>query len=96
MNEPELITTDEIAAWLRVSRFAIYRYLKQGMPNYRLGVKHLFKRAEVEAWMKSQAEATKLKPVEHISVRPNVTRHERELTVDEAVANLKRLVPRRR
>jgi hypothetical protein len=45
--------------------------------------------------MKAQAEIITPKPTGHVPLRPKVVRHERELTVDEAIAELKRLVPRR-
>jgi excisionase family DNA binding protein len=66
MSEPDLMTTGGIAAWLRVTRYSIYRLLKQGIPDYRLGVEHLFKKAEVGAWMEAQAEAIRPKPVEYL------------------------------
>jgi excisionase family DNA binding protein len=101
MPDTDFMTTEEIAAWLRTNRYSIYRYLKQGMLNYRLGVKRLFKRAEVEAWMREQAEATKPKPAEHIPaallpepkpVRRKGARGERPLSVDEAVKQLNALM----
>jgi excisionase family DNA binding protein len=63
MSEPDLMTTQEVADWLRITRFSVYRYLQQGMPHYCIGPKHRFKRAEVEAWMKAQAEAIADAPI---------------------------------
>jgi excisionase family DNA binding protein len=49
MHDPDFMTTQELADWLRITRFSVYHYVKQGMPHYRIGPKHRFKRAEVEA-----------------------------------------------
>ena len=54
-TDQEFLTTKELADWLKVSRFTIYRLIVQGLPHSRLGAHHRFKRAEVEAWMKACA-----------------------------------------
>jgi excisionase family DNA binding protein len=52
-GEDEILTTDEVAALLKVPKQTIYRWNQFGIgpPHYRLG-KHLrWKRSEVMAWM---------------------------------------------
>jgi excisionase family DNA binding protein len=94
MNEPDLMTTQEVADWLRITRFSVYRYLKQGMPHYRIGPKHRFKRAEVEAWMKAQAEATVPTLMEHVPASRLTTHRPRvpEMSVAEVTKKLKELM----
>jgi excisionase family DNA binding protein len=101
MNAPDLMTTQELAGWLRITRFSVYHYVKQGLPHYRIGPKHRFKRAEVEAWMKAQAEAHTPTAMEHVPasmlpdpklVRPRADRRQRPMSVVEAQAELKRIM----
>ena len=90
----DFLTTDDIAQWLGTNRFSIYRYLKQGMPHYRLGVKHLFKREEVEAWMKACAVGKDHETGASKSSQPNAFRITRthQVSIDEATQKLKELM----
>lgn len=101
MSEPDLMTTQELANWLRITRFSIYRYLKQGMPHYRIGPHHRFKRAEVESWMKAQAEAHTPMATEHVPaarlpdpkpLQPSAEGRQRPVAVAEVQAELKRMM----
>jgi excisionase family DNA binding protein len=98
MSEPDLMTTQEVADWLRITRFSVYHYVKQGMPHYRIGPKHRFKRVEVEAWMKAQAEAYTPMALEHVPaamlpdpkpVRPRAEGRQHHVSVAEAERWLK-------
>jgi hypothetical protein len=63
------VMTDELVAWLCVSRYSIYRYSQQSMSHDHVGPRHRFKREDVEAWMKAQSESRRPKPVEHVPAR---------------------------
>ena len=54
-----LLTSDEVAAMLRVKRRTVYDLVRnQGLPVVRLGVRCLrFKPTAVEAWLEAQQEA---------------------------------------
>src|SRR5882724_799895 len=101
MSEPDWTTAQEVAQWLRVTRVSIYRLIKKGLPFYRIGTQQRFKRAEVEAWRRAQAEATIPTPVEHVRasvlpdpkpVRPRADRQQPAMSIAEARAELTRLM----
>ncbi len=56
-RKPRLMTTDEVAKYLRISRASVYRLVKQGeIPVSRIG-KHLrFRKDVVDRWL-SEKEA---------------------------------------
>jgi excisionase family DNA binding protein len=47
----ELLTTAEVAAWLRIDLRTVYRLKAQGMPCYQKGHILRFKRGDIESWM---------------------------------------------
>jgi predicted DNA-binding transcriptional regulator AlpA len=55
---PDLLTTDELADWLRTTPAGIHslRYRSEGPPAVRVGRRLLFARADVEAWLESRKE----------------------------------------
>lgn len=51
----ELMTTDELAEYLRVDRITIYRYLKEGkIPALRIGGRWRFRRSDIDEWLTAQ------------------------------------------
>lgn len=92
MNEPDFLTTQELADWLRISRYSVYRHITQGLPHYRIGPHHRFKRVEVEAWMREQAEASRPQPVKHVPAQLLKARREPELSTAEAIKKLKEIM----
>ena len=52
--EEELRTIEDIATHLKVSTKTIRRYVKSGLPAYRIGRRLLFLWSEVNAWMRSK------------------------------------------
>jgi excisionase family DNA binding protein len=57
--DPETImTADELAAYLRVSRATVYRLFKRrGLPGFRIGVEYRFRRADVDEWIEAREKA---------------------------------------
>jgi excisionase family DNA binding protein len=101
MNDPDLMTTQELADWLRISRFSVYHHISHGIPHYRIGPHYRFKREEVEAWMREPAEASRSKPVEHVPAsmlptpqpaRAKSDRRQPTMSTDQAIAELKRIM----
>ncbi len=57
MNPPmnQLMTIDEVAAYMRVSRFTVYRLAKgRSMPATRIGRQWRFQKEEIDRWMREQ------------------------------------------
>ncbi len=54
----ELMTIDDLAAYLKVSRRTIYEWLKQNkIPALKIVGQWRFKRERIDAWMDQQAHA---------------------------------------
>jgi excisionase family DNA binding protein len=61
----EILTIDELAAWLRISRRSVYELTsergrkasKHPLPTFRLGKSLRFVRADVQAWIEQTKEA---------------------------------------
>jgi len=54
----ELMTIDDLAAYLKVSRRTIYEWLKQNkIPALKLVGQWRFKRDKIDAWMEQHAQA---------------------------------------
>lgn len=50
-----MITTKELAEYLKIHENTIYNYIKKGMPYYKIGVKDFrFEIEEVKRWLKEQ------------------------------------------
>jgi excisionase family DNA binding protein len=57
MAEREIMTVDEVAAYLHVHPSTIYRLLKQHkLPAFRMGSDWRFARSAVEQWMKERTQ----------------------------------------
>lgn len=56
MNEMnQLMTIEEVAAYMRVSRFTVYRLAKdRSMPATRIGRQWRFQKEEIDRWMRDQ------------------------------------------
>ncbi len=51
-----LMTLDEVAAYLRLSKDTVYRMVKSGrIPAVKVGTQWRFRRPEVEQWLESNA-----------------------------------------
>jgi len=49
----EIMTADELAAFLKVSRATVYRLMKsKELPGFRLGGEFRFRRSDIDAWMR--------------------------------------------
>ena len=54
----EIMTADEVAAFLKVSRPTVYRLFKRrGLPGFRIGVEYRFLRADVDKWTEAREKA---------------------------------------
>ena len=63
--EDRWLTVDEICNYLSVTNETVYKWIeKQGMPGNRVGRRWMFKKDEVDAWVRSggAAEATPREP----------------------------------
>jgi excisionase family DNA binding protein len=55
MQEREnYLTMRDLMDYLKISRFSVYRFIKEGMPNYKFGGMRRFKASEVEEWLKNR------------------------------------------
>jgi excisionase family DNA binding protein len=51
-DDQELMTLDDIAKYLKVSSWTVYRFVREGrLPCYRLGHQWRFKKSLVEEWL---------------------------------------------
>lgn len=58
-NEPEVMTSDEVAAFLRVDRKTVFEYAARGViPHRRLGKRLLFSRSALVAWLSCKCSST--------------------------------------
>jgi excisionase family DNA binding protein len=59
-SDPEIMTADELAAYLRVSRATVIRLLKRrNLPGFRVGVDYRFRRADIDEWIEAREKARK-------------------------------------
>lgn len=55
MTDP-LMTIDELAKYMRVSRFTIYRLVKDNfIPGTKIGRQWRFQKEEIDRWVKDQS-----------------------------------------
>lgn len=56
---PEVMTSDEVAAFLRVNRKTVFEYAARGaIPHQRLGKRLLFARSALLAWLACKGSST--------------------------------------
>jgi len=53
MDSPYL-TKEEALEYLKVSRFVLEKLMRQGLPHIKLDRRVLFRREEVDAWLKKE------------------------------------------
>lgn len=52
--QENLLTTEQVAQYLRIDKFTLYRLVTQGkIPAFKVGTQWRFKRSMVEAWLES-------------------------------------------
>jgi excisionase family DNA binding protein len=52
---PELLTVEQVAAYLQLNRLTVYRYIREGrLPAVKLGKAYRIRQADVEAFLESQ------------------------------------------
>jgi excisionase family DNA binding protein len=57
--DPDIMTADEVAAFLGVDRNTVYDYAGRGViPHQRLGKRILFRRGGLVSWLDSSCKAT--------------------------------------
>jgi excisionase family DNA binding protein len=55
MNQDEFMTTKEVAQYLRVDQYTIYRLVSQKkIPAFKIGNQWRFKRSVLERWLKTK------------------------------------------
>lgn len=58
-RDGEILTLDEVAAYLKAGKRTIYRLAASGeIPAFKLGGTWRFSRSEIESWIKQQSTAT--------------------------------------
>jgi excisionase family DNA binding protein len=56
--DPEIMTSYEVAAYLRVSRATVIRLFKRrNLPGFRIGVDYRFRRADIDEWIEAREKA---------------------------------------
>lgn len=48
----ELLTVKEVAQYLRVSIRQVYRLIDDGLPSFKVGKYHRFRKEDIDNWMK--------------------------------------------
>ena len=55
MSEDAIMTVPQVAAYLKMSKAAIYRLVAQGhLPHIKIGKSRRIRREQLEAWLKTQ------------------------------------------
>jgi len=55
MSEDAIMTVPQVAAYLKMSKAAVYRMVAQGqIPHIRIGKSRRIRRDHLEAWLKAQ------------------------------------------
>jgi len=55
----KLLTLEEVAAWLRLSKDSVYRLTQGGkIPAFKVGTQWRFKQTEIDAWMTENKNST--------------------------------------
>lgn len=56
MTDDDLLTLEEVAALLRrpVNTMRTWRYQRSGPPSFRLGRRVMYRRGDVEEWVRNQ------------------------------------------
>jgi excisionase family DNA binding protein len=49
-----MLDTKELVEYLKVHSNTVYRYIKDGMPCYRIGKDYRFELEEVKEWLKNR------------------------------------------
>jgi excisionase family DNA binding protein len=56
--DPEIMTADELAAYLKVSTATVYRLFKRrNLPGFRIGTEYRFRRAVIDEWIEEREKA---------------------------------------
>jgi excisionase family DNA binding protein len=54
--QENLLTTDQVAAYLKVDKFTIYRLVTHGdLPAFKVGNQWRFKRTLIEGWLSNKS-----------------------------------------
>jgi excisionase family DNA binding protein len=57
----DLLTSHEVADYLKVDLRTVYRYIKQGqIPKVKVGGRWRFRRSDIEAWLRGEAQLEEL------------------------------------
>lgn len=59
MPNDDIMTVKELAEYLKIAEKTAYRFVSEGkVPGFKVGSAWRFKKAEIDAWIKRQSEAT--------------------------------------
>lgn len=59
MPNDDIMTVKELADYLKIAEKTAYRFASEGkVPGFKVGSAWRFKKAEIDAWIKRQSEAT--------------------------------------
>jgi excisionase family DNA binding protein len=56
-SQPEILTIDELSAYLRISKSSLYKLAQQGkLPGQKVGRHWRFHRAAIDEWLRREKE----------------------------------------
>ena len=61
-TDPDILTFDDLRAYLRVPKASLYRYVEGGIvPAFKLGGRWRARKSDLEAWMTKQVKTREVK-----------------------------------
>jgi len=62
--QENLLTTEQVAEYLRVDKFTVYRLVTQKkMPAFKVGNQWRFKKSMIEVWLKNHMNTPFIEPI---------------------------------
>lgn len=59
INEEDILTLQELSAWLKISERTLYGYAQKGIiPGIKIGSAWRFRRVDIDAWLDEQRKLT--------------------------------------
>lgn len=59
INEEDILTLQELSAWLKISERTLYGYAQKGIiPGIKIGSAWRFRRVDIDAWLEEQRKLT--------------------------------------
>ena len=59
MTDEEILTLQELSAWLKITERTLYGYAQKGIiPGIKIGSAWRFRKADIDAWLEEQRKLT--------------------------------------